>query len=89
MTFAGRARPGRPRVFAVDGDVVQIEHDGRIEDAPFDDPRLRGVRVRRVPSPPGPLVAKIATISDIHIGEPGFGMLPRVVPPQADRKSVV
>ena len=72
----------RLNVFAVDDEVVQIDDAGRVVELRRDDPRLRGERLPDIPPPPGRLIAKIATISDLHIGEPGFGVLPRVRPPR-------
>jgi predicted phosphodiesterase len=42
--------------------------------------RVDGVvaaRVRTLAPPPGELVARFATVSDLHVGERGFGTLPR------------
>ncbi len=33
---------------------------------------------RTLAPPPGRLLCRLATVSDLHIGEPGFGMLPRI-----------
>ena len=40
------------------------------------DGRLAG-RVRTLAPPPGALLARFATVSDLHVGERGFGLLPR------------
>lgn len=72
----------RTNVFAVDDEGVQIDDDGRILTVARDDPRLARRRVPDVPPPPGRLIAKIATINDLHVGEPGFGLLPRIHPPR-------
>jgi 3',5'-cyclic-AMP phosphodiesterase len=68
------------RVFAVDEDAAQLVEGSNIFDVPLDDARVGG---RRVAGPPGRLIGKFATISDIHIGEPGFGLLPRVSEPRS------
>ena len=69
---------GRHSIFAVDAGVVQTVQGVDIRDVAIDDPSLAGTRVPRVPPPPGAELSRIATISDLHIGEPGFGILPKV-----------
>lgn len=66
---------GGVKVFAVDDGVVQIERDRRLVEVAAAD-----VEHPAVAPPPGKLVTKVATISDLHIGEPGFGVLPRIHP---------
>lgn len=47
---------------------------------------------RTLAPPPGRLLSRFATISDLHLGEPGFGILPRVretpAPPSGDAYAV-
>lgn len=40
---------------------------------------------RTLEPPPGRLLARVATISDMHLGEPGFGILPRYRDPSTGR----
>ena len=47
-----------------------------------DDARGQGVRVPDIASPGGQELGRFATISDLHIGEPGFGIAPRVHEPR-------
>ena len=63
-------------VFAIDGSIVQIVRDRAVTDVGFDHPDAAGAP--RVPPPPGDELARIATISDLHIGEPWFGVFPKV-----------
>ena len=65
-----------PSVFAVDDNAVQVVDGHRIFDIARDDPRAANARA--VPRPGGAELSRIATISDLHIGEDGFGMLPKV-----------
>lgn len=84
------ARPGAGAVVAV-GDT-RLEVDGAsggpgsvvvdgLEPATAYDVRVDGAvafRVRTLAPPPGALLSRFATISDLHVGERGFGLLPRV-----------
>ena len=52
------------------GDEVELRHDGNVVE-----------RVRLPAPPPGRLLSRVATISDLHVGEPRFGLLPSVREP--------
>lgn len=52
------------------GDELELRHDGEVVE-----------RVRLPEAPPGKLLSRIATISDLHVGEPKFGLLPSVREP--------
>ena len=63
---------GRARLFAVDHDAAQVIDDGHVHDVPL------GPGIPEVAAPPGAVRGRIATISDLHVGGSGFGILPRV-----------
>ncbi|HEX4978905.1 MAG TPA: metallophosphoesterase [Acidimicrobiales bacterium] len=63
------------RVFAVDDRSAQLSDGTHVWDVPLEHPAV--ARVAPVTPPPGRLLARIATISDLHLGEPAFGYLPR------------
>lgn len=71
----------RPQVFAVDETAVQIVDGARIFDVELTD--ALAAAAPKVPSPVGRRLARVATISDLHVGEPGFGTLPRRHAPRA------
>jgi Icc protein len=53
------------------GAEVEVRHDGRLVE-----------RVALLAPPPGRLLSRVATITDLHVGEPRFGLLPHVAEPR-------
>jgi Icc protein len=80
VDVAGRrfeADPGaRVNVATVDGFLaggeIDVRHDGSLVE-----------RVQLLAPPPGQLLSRIATITDVHVGEPRFGLLPSYQEPRA------
>jgi 3',5'-cyclic AMP phosphodiesterase CpdA len=96
-----RALPPGPHVVEVDGRTAEIEGAGGpaavwIDALPAGtelevvvDGR-RATTFRTLPSPPGRLLARVATISDIHVGDGStFGVWPTVTDPGGPRDPVV
>ncbi|MBW3614953.1 MAG: metallophosphoesterase family protein [Actinobacteria bacterium] len=67
--------PARPGAVVVEGLQPDTDYEVVLEVG-----RARRVAgaLRTLAPPPGSLLSRFATISDLHIGEPAFGLLPRV-----------
>jgi hypothetical protein len=83
----GSARPGSTVALAVGDTRVEVASGGPgsvlvegLEPSTTYDVRVDrtvALRVRTLAPPPGALLSRFATISDLHVGERGFGVLPR------------
>jgi predicted phosphodiesterase len=65
-------------IFAVEDKAAQFLSgevvDGLTPDTTY---TISGSTFRTLPSPPGELLCRFATVSDLHVGERGFGLWPR------------
>ncbi|HEX2849512.1 MAG TPA: metallophosphoesterase [Acidimicrobiales bacterium] len=77
------ADPAAPGGVVVDGLPPSTDLEVEIS-APGKRP-ARVASFRTLAPPPGRLLARIATISDMHLGEPGFGVFPRIDDPRTGR----
>jgi predicted phosphodiesterase len=69
VTVAGDGGPGAVMIDGLPpGTDLDVTLDGR-----------RVARAATLTPPPGRLLARIATIGDLHVGETAFGLLPRIV----------
>ncbi|MBW3555847.1 MAG: metallophosphoesterase family protein [Actinobacteria bacterium] len=67
--------PGRPGAVVLEGLAPDTDHELVLE---VGGGRRAVGAFRTLAPPPGRLLCRFATISDLHIGERGFGLLPRV-----------
>ncbi|HEX7167850.1 MAG TPA: metallophosphoesterase [Acidimicrobiales bacterium] len=68
-------------IFAVEDTTAQLWWEGAMVDVALGDGDPRVAGVEPVAPPPGPMTARIATISDLHVGEAAFGIAPRIHEP--------